>query len=309
MNSGAVVTVGTFDGVHRGHYAVLSSLVDRAAATGRQAVLVTFEPHPLVVVRPESAPARLTTAVERDAVLATCGLDRVVRLRFDATVAGWSPAEFVDRVLVGLCGIGELVIGYDHRFGRGRSGGVDTLRELGRERGFGVTVVPEVAGAAGPISSTAIRRAVAAGELETAAAMLGRRYSVGGHVERGAARGRTIGYPTANLSVPVGKLLPPDGVWAVVVSTPRGRFGGMMNQGHRPTFDDGRRLLEVNLLGFEGDLYGRRIEIEWIAPLRPIRRFEDAAALRRQLDDDGSRARAILAAAPLDLDAPLTGPE
>ncbi len=164
-------------------------------------------------------------------------------------------------------------------------------------------------GVAGPISSTAIRRAVAEGELDLAAVMLGRRYSVGGVVERGAARGRTIGYPTANLAVIPDKLLPPDGVWVVAVSTPQGRFGGMMNQGHRPTFDDGRRLLEVNLFGFEGELYGRRIDVEWIAPLRSIRRFEDAAALRRQLDDDGSRARAILAAAPLDLDAPLMGPE
>lgn len=288
---------------------MLSSLAERAAAAGRSAVLVTFEPHPLAVVRPEMAPARLTTASERAAVLATCGLDRVVRLTFDARVADWTPEEFVDRVLVGLCGIGELVIGHDHRFGKGRSGDAATLRELGRTRGFDVTVVPAVAASGRPISSTAIRRAVAGGELETAAEMLGRRYSVGGRVERGAARGRTIGYPTANLAVIPGKLLPPDGVWAVAVSTPQGRFGGMMNQGHRPTFDDGRRLLEVNLFGFEGELYGRRIDVEWIAPLRSIRRFEDAAALQRQLDDDGSRARAILAAAPLDLDAPLMGPE
>jgi riboflavin kinase/FMN adenylyltransferase len=273
-------------------------------------VLVTFEPHPLAVVNPAAAPPRLTTADERLEALATCPLDRVVVLRFDREMASLEPEAFVEQVLLQRCGMRELVIGHDHGFGRGRRGNVPMLRSMGSAHGFSVDVVTEVLSTGGqPISSTAIRRAVAGGDLETAALQLGRRYSVAAVVGRGAARGRTIGFPTLNLAIPTAKLLPPDGVWAVRVETPAGRFGGMMNQGHRPTFDDGRRLLEVNLFGFEGDLYDQHVRIEWVAPLRAIQRFDDAHALRQQLERDGDRARAVLAAASGDLDAPYPAPE
>jgi riboflavin kinase/FMN adenylyltransferase len=307
---GSVVTVGTFDGVHPGHRAVLDEIVSRARASGRLSVLVTFEPHPLAVVNPAAAPPRLTTAGERLEALATCDLDRVVVLRFDRQMAALEPEQFVEQVLLGQCGMRELVIGHDHGFGRGRRGNVPMLRAMGATRGFSVDVVTEVLATGGqPVSSTAIRRAVAGGDLATAADLLGRRYTVAAVVERGAARGRTIGFPTLNLAIPTAKLLPPDGVWAVRVETPVGRFDGMMNQGHRPTFDDGRRLLEVNLFGFEGDLYHQYVRIEWVAPLRAIRRFDDVNALREQLERDGERARAVLAAATGDLDAPFPAPE
>lgn len=307
---GSVVTVGTFDGVHRGHRKVLDEIAARAKAAGRWSVLVTFEPHPLAVVNPAAAPPRLTTAEERLEALATCSLDRVVVLRFDREMAALEPDQFVDQVLLAKCGMRELVIGHDHGFGRGRRGNVPMLREMGMARGFSVDVVTEVVATGGqPISSTAIRRAVAGGDLGTAAGLLGRRYTVAAQVGHGAARGRTIGFPTLNLAIPPGKLLPPDGVWAVKVETPAGRFGGMMNQGHRPTFDDGRRLLEVHLFGFEGDLYHQHVRIEWVAPLRAIQRFDDVTALRQQLERDGERARAVLAAATGDLDAPAPAPE
>lgn len=307
---GSVVTVGTFDGVHLGHLAVLDEISARAKAAGRASVLVTFEPHPLEVVNPDAAPLRLTTREERLECLAVSQLDRVVELRFDKAMATLRPEEFVDQVLLTQCGMRELVIGHDHGFGRGRSGDVEMLRELGALRGFPVDVVEPVCAEGGmSVSSTAIRRAVAGGDLDHAGAWLGRPYSVSARVEHGAARGRTIGFPTLNLAVGPRKLLPPDGVYAVVVETPLGRFGGMMNQGHRPTFDDGRRVLEVHLFGFEGDLYHRWVRVTWVAPLRAIRRFDGVADLQQQLLVDRTLAMATLAAETPDLDAPLTAPE
>jgi riboflavin kinase/FMN adenylyltransferase len=272
-------------------------------------MLVTFEPHPLEVVNPAAAPPRLTTAVERLEAIATSRLDRMLVLRFDRTMAASSPEEFVDRVLLERCRMRELVIGHDHGFGRGRSGGATTLQELGRARGFPVEVVDRVTRGGVPVSSTAIRRAIAGGDLAAAAGQLGRRYSLSGVVERGERRGHQLGFPTVNLAVPARKLLPPDGVYAAMVETPAGRFGAMMNQGHRPTFDDGRRLIEAHLFDFDGDLYDRWVRIEWIASLREIRRFDGVAALRRQLEVDRLHALAILAGARLDPDAPLAAPE
>ena len=272
-------------------------------------MLVTFEPHPLDVVNPAAAPPRLTTAVERLEVVATSAVDRMVVLKFDREMAKRSPAEFVDRVLLEYCDMRELVIGHDHGFGRGRTGDVQTLEQLGRDRGFPVDVVPPVTVDGNPVSSTAIRRAIAGGDLDGAARQLGRRYSVTGLVRRGEQRGRSIGFPTLNLEAPSRKLLPPDGVYAAIAETPAGRFGGMMNQGHRPTFDDGRRLIEVHLFGFAGDLYGRSVRIEWISRLRDVRRFDGVAALRQQLEDDRLRAMATLAGVRADLDAPVVAPE
>ena len=308
--TGSVVTVGTFDGVHRGHHAVLAEIHRRAVSSGRRSMLVTFEPHPLEVVNPDAAPALLTTTTERLAALATSGIDRVMTLRFDRAMAALDPADFVDQVLLPRCDLRELVIGHDHGFGRGRQGDVATLQALGASRGFPVDVVAPVRLPDGlPVSSTAIRRAVTGGDLGAAARMLGRPYSVEGVVQRGERRGRELGFPTCNLAIEARKLLPPDGVYAVVVETPAGRFGGMMNQGHRPTFDDGRRLLETHLFGFEGVLYDRSISVQWVALLRDIRRFDSVASLRQQLEVDSHRARTMLAVAHPDLEAPLRASE
>jgi riboflavin kinase/FMN adenylyltransferase len=191
----------------------------------------------------------------------------------------------------------ELVIGYDHGFGRGRSGDVETLRRLGAQYRFDVDVVSPVDVGDQHVSSSRIRRAVAGGDLATAARMLGRPYTVSGRVGVGERRGRVLGVPTINLvDTPPQKLLPPDGVYAVRVEWRGGRAGGMMNQGPRPTFEDGRRILEAHLFDFEGDLYDQWVRLEWIERLRDVERFASAEALRQQLQRDRARALAVLGA-------------
>jgi riboflavin kinase/FMN adenylyltransferase len=290
--------VGSFDGVHLGHQAVLREIDRRARAAGRASVLVTFDPHPLEVVNPGAAPPLLTTGPERLEILALSPLDYVLLVRFDRHLAGLTPEEFVQEVLLERCTLRELVIGHDHGFGRGRSGDVETLRRLGASHGFEVDVVPPVDFGGQHVSSSRIRRAVAGGDLTTAGAMLGRRYGVVGPVGEGERRGRLLGVPTINLfELPPRKLLPPDGVYAVRVEWRGGSAGGMMNQGPRPTFQDGRRILEAHIFDFEGDLYGEWVRIEWIERLRDIQRFGSVEQLKQQLERDRARAVAALAAA------------
>jgi riboflavin kinase/FMN adenylyltransferase len=262
-------------------------------------VLVTFDPHPLEVVNPEAAPPLLTTGPERLEILALSPLDYVVLLRFDRYLAGLTPEDFVREVLLDRCAVRELVIGHDHGFGRGRSGDVETLRRLGGVHGFAVDVVDPVDFAGQHVSSSRIRRAVAGGDLALAGAMLGRPYGVVGRVGEGERRGRLLGVPTINLTeLSLRKLLPPDGVYAVRVEWRGGSAGGMMNQGPRPTFQDGRRVLEAHLFGFEGDLYGEWVRIEWVQHLRDIERFDSVEHLKKQLQQDRMRAEAALAEAP-----------
>ena len=298
LPNGSTVTVGSFDGVHLGHQAVLREIDRRARAAGRASVLVTFDPHPLEVVNPGAAPPLLTTGPERLEVLALSPLDYVLLVRFDRHLAGLTPEEFVQEVLLERCSLRELVIGHDHGFGRGRSGDVETLRHLGASHGFEVDVVPPVDFGGQHVSSSRIRRAVAGGDLTTAGAMLGRRYGVVGPVGEGERRGRLLGVPTINLfELSPRKLLPPDGVYAVRVEWRGGSAGGMMNQGPRPTFQDGRRILEAHIFDFEGDLYGEWVRIEWIERLRDIQRFGSVEQLKQQLERDRARAVAALAAA------------
>jgi riboflavin kinase / FMN adenylyltransferase len=290
--------VGSFDGVHLGHQAVLREIARRASAAGRVSVLVTFEPHPLEVVNPQAAPPLLTTDVERREILAQLPLDYALFVRFDRKLADLGPEEFVDRVLLERCSMRELVIGHDHGFGRGRSGDVDTLRRLGALRRFDVDVVDPVDVGEQHVSSSRIRRAVAGGDLATAARMLGRPYQVSGRVGEGERRGRTIGVPTINLvDVPPQKLLPPDGVYAVRVEWRGGRADGMMNQGPKPTFQDGRRSLEAHLFDFDGNLYEEWVRVEWVERLRDVEQFASIEALQQQLARDRTRAREALAAA------------
>jgi riboflavin kinase / FMN adenylyltransferase len=297
LPNGSTVTVGSFDGVHRGHQAVLEEIDRRARASGRSSVLVTFDPHPLEIVNPEAAPPLLTTGPERLEILALSPLDYVLLVRFDRHLASLTPEEFVREVLLERCAVRELVIGHDHGFGRGRSGDVETLRRLGKSHGFEVDVVPPVDFGGQHVSSSRIRRAVAGGDLSTAAAMLGRPYGVVGRVGAGERRGRLLGVPTINLSeLSPRKLLPPDGVYAVRVEWREGSAGGMMNQGPRPTFQDGRRILEAHIFDFDGDLYGEWVRIEWVERLRDIERFGSVDQLQQQLQQDRTRAVAALAA-------------
>jgi riboflavin kinase/FMN adenylyltransferase len=295
LPNGSTVTVGSFDGVHLGHQAVLQEIDRRARAAGRASVLVTFDPHPLEVVNPDAAPPLLTTGPERLEILAQSPLDYVLILRFDRQLAGLPPESFVRDILLERCGVRELVIGHDHGFGRGRSGDVETLRRLGAREGFEVDVVDPVDFGGQHISSSRIRRAVAGGDLVTARAMLGRPYGVVGRVGEGERRGRLLGVPTINLTeLSPRKLLPPDGVYAVAVEWRGGRLGGMMNQGPRPTFQDGRRTLEVHLFDFEGDLYNEWVRVEWVDRLRDIERFSSVEQLQQQLERDRTSAVAAL---------------
>ena len=289
-------TVGTFDVVHRGHRLVLERLGAAARERGLPAVLVTFEPHPLLVVNPAAAPPLLTVGPERLEALAETAVDYVVVLPFTPRLAAYGAEEFVDVVLRERLGLRHLLVGYDHGFGRGRSGDATVLQALGSDRGFGVELVPPVEGADGrPISSTGIRRAIAGGDLVRAADGLGRPYGAAGRVVPGAGRGRTLGFRTLNVSLAgPHKLLPPEGVYAVRVQTPRGPFGGMMNLGPRPTFDEAETVLEAHLFDVDADFYGMAVRIDFVGRLRETRRFADAEALRRQLSVDEREARKLL---------------
>ena len=280
--AGTFVTVGTFDGVHRGHQDVLGRLVRGARERGLRSVLVTFEPHPLEVVRPEAAPRLLTLPDEKKEILAEVGLDYVAVLPFTRQLATYDAEQFVELVLRERFRMRALLIGYDHGFGRNRSGSAEVVRpvSVGDER---------------PVSSTMVRKAISAGDLAAAARGLGRLYSVSGRVVAGEGRGRALGFRTLNLEpVPARKLLPPEGVYAVRVQTPRGVRGGMTNLGPRPTFGDSRVGLEAHLFDTEGDWYGAHVRIEFVERLRDVRRFPDAAALVAQLRDDEVNARRAL---------------
>ena len=294
--AGSVVTVGSFDGVHVGHVAVLREIATRARAAGRASVLVTFEPHPMEVVNPSAAPPLLTMPAERREILAQTELDYAVILRFDDRLRAMEPERFVRDILLARLLMRELVIGEDHGFGRGRQGDVAMLQRLGARLGFAVDVVPPVTDpVVGIVSSSRIRTAVAHGDLALAGRLLGRPMALSAMVIEGARRGRSIGVPTVNLPVPPRKVLPPDGVYAVRVEWPGGSSGGMLNQGPRPTVGDLTRTLEAHIFGFDGDLYGQWVKVEWVARLRDVQRFESLDALKQQLVRDRTEAMKALA--------------
>jgi riboflavin kinase/FMN adenylyltransferase len=294
---GTVLTVGTFDGVHRGHQDVLARLSARARERGLRSLLVTFDPHPLEVVNPDAAPPLLTPGREKLAALAESGVDYVAVVPFTRALASYEASQFVDLVLRDRLRMRELFIGHDHGFGRERAGDVRVLQALGAERGFDVDVVEPVSATDGhPVSSTAIRRAVAGGDLQRAALGLGRPYTATGSVVHGEKRGRLLGFPTLNVALPSPrKLLPPEGVYAVRVYTPIGAHGGMLNLGPRPTFGDATRSLEAHLFDVEGDWYGQTVQVEFAARLRDTRRFDGVEALTAQLMRDAQHARRALA--------------
>lgn len=291
---GTVITVGTFDGVHLGHQRVLEEIARRARQADRRSVLVTFEPHPLEVVNPQAAPKLLTLGQERREILAQSELDVVVFLQFTRELSQRSPEEFV-RLLLRRFDLKELVIGYDHGFGKGRAGDAELLKQLGARLGFAVDVVDQVDYDSRPVSSTLVRRAVAGGDLDTARKLLGRAYSMTAPVVRGAGRGRGLGFRTINLALDnPRKLLPPDGVYAVKAEWATGTSGGMMHLGPRPTFSEHVRSLEIHLFDWEGDLYGCEVKMWWVKRLRDVRQFSSARELGDQLAADLADAKTAL---------------
>lgn len=294
---GTVATVGTFDGVHRGHWTVLREIRERADATGRRSVLVTFDPHPLRIVRPEHAPLLLTTPVEKKEILAESGLDYAVFLTFTEALSRYEPRRFVEEILVGRLGVEELVIGYDHGFGRDREGDPETLRAIGAELGFEVDVVPPVSVGEEAVSSSRIRRLIGEGRVADAVEPLGRPYSVRGIVVRGEGRGKGLGFPTANLRVTEGdKLVPPEGIYAVRGVLRDGMYTGALHLGPRPTFKGSPPSIELHLLDFDRDIYGEEVRVDFIERLRGIEPFAGVDALLEQIRMDVDRARAIVGA-------------
>lgn len=327
----SVVTVGTFDGVHRGHVAVVDAVRERARRLSARSVVVTFEPHPLRVVRPEDAPRLLTTPEEKVALLRRTGVDLVATLPFTRELAAYSPDRFVREILIERYGMVHMVVGYDHGLGRGRSGDVDTLCAIGAELGFGVDVVSPLLLDDQPISSTRIRAMLARGDVEGAAAALGRTFTLTGAVVHGDGRGRDLGFPTANLkpSHP-DRLVPEAGIYAVRAHIGRANgersanaqgggareaaergtgapaagdhataghawLDGVLHIGPRPTFPGAEPTIELHLFDFDADLYGRTITIAFCTYVRPVRAFADAAALAAAIEEDCRRARAVLA--------------
>jgi riboflavin kinase/FMN adenylyltransferase len=300
----AVVTSGTFDGVHLGHQRILARLRQVADAVGGPAVVITYWPHPrLVLGPPPSHPELLelqllNTLDERAARLAKHGVDYLLVMPFTREFAEWTSEQYIQELLLKTVGTKHLVIGYDHRFGKNREGGFDYLTQHAARYGFTVEEIPRQDVDAVGVSSTRIRRALRAGDVSTANAYLGYDYPVTGVVVTGQQLGRTIGYPTANLDVPEKlKLVPAQGIYAVWCTTAAGtRHPGMLSIGVRPTIGDGlAQTIEVNLLDFSGDLYGQYLTLEFVAWLRGEEKYDGLAALTAQLALDAQATRAALA--------------
>lgn len=290
-HNGTVITVGTFDGVHRGHWLVLEALRRRAGQARMPAVLVTFHPHPLQVVRPDEAPQLLTTPLEKKEILAESALDYAVFVPFTETLRRYPPERFVKEILIDRLRMKHLVIGYDHGFGKGRSGDVNTLKGIGTKFGFTVDVVGALRTDGDAISSTKIRNALHDGNVWEAARGLGRPYSLRGPVVKGDGRGRELGFPTANVQVSdPHKLLPKEGVYAVCATLRNGTHRGVMHLGPRPTFKGSPPSVEIHLFDFDDDLYGEEIRVEFCARIRPIHRFKDQDELVAAIRDDCDRA-------------------
>lgn len=296
----SVLTIGAYDGVHLGHQAIIREVRRLAAELDAVSVVVTFDRHPASVVRPESAPKLLTDLDQKLELLDATGVDATVLVHFDEQQAAESPEAFAERVLVGRLGAQRIVVGDDFHFGRGRSGNVSLLRELGARHDFDVeplALLERSDGIAEPLSSTGIRRAMAGGQVELAASMLGHAFQARGKVVQGDQRGRLLGFPTANVEVPNVICLPADGVYAGWYLRPNGeRHACAINLGRRPTFYEhaDHSLLEAHLLDFSGDLYGEAARVEFTNFLRSERKFDGIDALVAQLKQDIEHARSVL---------------
>ena len=289
-----VVTIGNFDGVHAGHRAVLKLARERVQNQHGTAIVLTFEPHPLLVLAPGVELKFLSEPEEKLALLEEAGVDVVVRLPFTRDFASQTPEEFMVQVLRDGLGTRELYVGQNFRFGRERSGTIQTLREAGPRLGFTVHVISPVVVDGSSVSSTRIRDLVQAGAMDEAALLLGRPYQLTGVVVRGSRRGGELGFPTANVLPPAGRVLPPDGVYATHLRMGTQTWGAVTYIGTRPTFGTGARIIETYLLEGEHDLYGCEVGIVFHERLRGDQVFESAESLARQVAADVDRAREIV---------------
>lgn len=289
------VTLGNFDGVHLGHQKIFRRLVERAQALGGESVVYTFQPHPFKVLYPDRFVPLITSYGERAELIEGFGIDVLICVPFDRAFAQIGAREFVETVLHKGLGAKEVLVGYDYAFGRGREGNQEFLREMGRELGFGVEVVPPVLLDGSVVSSSRIRTAIQEGEMTLAKRMLGREFAVEGTVQLGHHRGKNLGYPTANLALK-SEMLPKSGVYAVRVSLPGQRepLGGMANLGTNPTFGDEQLSFEVHIFDFKADLYGEEMHVAFVDRLRDEKRFPSPDALVAQLRRDEELSRSVL---------------
>lgn len=289
------LTIGSFDGVHKGHQAILRKLIAGAHSVGAPAVVLTFHPHPSIVLRGRSGPFYLTSPEERAALLGELGVDRVITLAFDRQLASQTADEFV-QALVSRLGLRSLYIGHDFALGRGRQGDLPYLQQLGKALGFTVNVMRPIRQGGQIISSSRIRAALADGDVRLARLLLGRNYRVSGEVVAGDGRGRTIGIPTANLDIESERLLPKTGVYACLAGVDGQTWRAVANIGVRPTFESQEALprLEAHLLDYHRNLYGKELTISFVARLRDEQRFPDFQALVAQIHTDIHQAKKIL---------------
>lgn len=298
---GCVLTIGNFDGLHRGHQALLRSVVERGRELGARTGVYTFDPHPRRVLDPDRAPPRLMCWEQLELGLQDAGIDFLVREPFTTEFSKQSAEDFLTNVVHDRVGPREIFVGRDFHFGRGASGSGDTLTRIGPTLGIRVTVIPQVSVDDQDVSSSGVRALLAEGDVEAAARCLGRPYSIWGDVVMGDQRGRTLGFPTANLD-PLNELIPANGVYATTALVFEGDGPGadahpaVTNVGTRPTFAPGQVLTEAHLLDFEGDLYGQRLELRFYERIRGERRFSGPDELARQIARDADRAREILRA-------------
>jgi riboflavin kinase / FMN adenylyltransferase len=295
--AGAVLALGNFEGVHRGHRALIDTALARARSRGAKAAVLTFEPHPRAFFKPDEPVFRLTSVETKLRLFAATGLDGAVVMTFDAALAALEAWEFVDRILIDRYRISGAVVGFDFRFGKGRVGSSEFLAEEGDKRGFTVDVIAPVTDGDRRISSGEVRTALAAGDVEDAMHLLGYPWFITGEVVHGDKRGRELGYPTANLRLdPTCGLR--HGIYAVRVGVGGKRYDGVASFGRRPMFDTGAVLLEVFLFDFSGDLYGRTIDVAFVAWIRHELKLDSIEELVRRMDEDSRIARAALAKVP-----------
>jgi riboflavin kinase/FMN adenylyltransferase len=289
-----VLTIGNFDGVHRGHLALFEKVKARAAAIGGQSAVMTFDPHPLMVMKPGNGPPLITPTEPKLKLVEQAGIEVILCIPFNKTFAAISAEAFVKDILVGRVGIREIVVGYDYTFGHNRRGNIDMLREMGRDLGFLVNVLEPVRIQDTLVSSTMIRRLVEQGDLPTTRVLLGRNYQISGIVVKGKNRGgRLLGFPTANLR-PVDALIPKRGVYVVTVLVDERLHDGVTNIGYNPTFGDAALSVETHLLDFSGDLLGKTIRVNFIQRLRDEKTYPNVEALAAQIGQDIIEARRLL---------------
>ena len=288
-----VLALGNFDGVHRGHDKIVDRVRRRARNLGGTAAVLTFDPHPPRVVRPDKAPPLLMTIEQKLDRMAASGMDGAAVVHFTPELSRWDPETFVNRVLVEWLGVAEVWVGANFLFGHDRSGNYSLLRSLGTRYGFRVEKITPVRYKEFVVSSTRIRRLVGGGEVDEAGALLGHHYYIDGEVVPGAGRGKTHGVPTANLRTD-NEVIPPDGVYATTVTLGGTIYPAVTNIGRRPTFEaDGARAVETHLFDYDDDLYGRRVRLAFVQRLRGERAFPDTGTLRRQIAADCDQARAL----------------